>query len=318
MNPKISVIIPVYNGEGFISDAIESVMRQEYRAHEIIVVDDGSTDETLSELDAYEGKIIRMRMRNAGVSAARNAGMRKATGDYVAFLDHDDIWFEARLRRQVDFIRQYPETGFFCCDHILDDPSVPDGKRHHFSRLKHLKEMNFDEPLKTNFFELLIKENFVGTASAVVLKKQTIQKVGFFNVRNPISQDYDYWLRCALVTSAVVMSEGLLYKRKHDHNLSGDLIGMYSDHKVVLSNLIRSHGVYLKQSELLNTAYLEIARTSYSIGNFLFDGGRKREAFKLYAETFLGFKTWRNLALFIPTVFKKTCRLLLLDRIRHA
>src|SRR5258708_6301139 len=102
MNPSISVIIPVYNGEKFVAEAIRSVLAQDFKAHEIIVIDDGSTDSTPAILEGFKGKIICKRIENGGVSHARNVGLGIATGNFIAFLDHDDIWFKCKLKKQAD------------------------------------------------------------------------------------------------------------------------------------------------------------------------------------------------------------------------
>ena len=95
MNPKISVIIPVYNGELFILDAIESILNQDYKAHEIIVIGDSSTDNTPKILEGFKDRIISKRLKNTGSpSIPRNIAMDMATGDYIAFLDADDIWLK--------------------------------------------------------------------------------------------------------------------------------------------------------------------------------------------------------------------------------
>ncbi|MBI2095943.1 MAG: glycosyltransferase [Candidatus Omnitrophica bacterium] len=318
MQPEISVIIPVYNGAGFVSKAIDSVIGQEYPAHEILLVDDSSTDATPLVLDDYGDRIVRIRIPHAGVSAARNAGLRRASGDYVAFLDHDDVWFKTRLKKQAEAILKYPAIGFFCCDHIVSDSHAAGGDLAHFSRLRNKKQINFDAPLAGDPFGLLLREHFVGTASAVVLAKETADKVGEFNPADEISQDYDYWLRCARVTGFVVMSEALLYKRTHSQSLSADLVGAFNDHRTVLSRTIERDGDYLRKNRLWDTAHLELARTGYAIGNLWFEKGDKKEAFRIYARTLREHWAARSAALFLFTVFKKLCRIAFLDRVRRA
>ena len=310
--PRFSVIIPVYNGEEFVGDAIRSVIDQEYPAWEIIVVDDGSTDRTPETLDRFGASIIRIRTENAGASAARNAGMKRATGDYLVFLDHDDLWFRNRLKKQAEYASLYPDIGFFCCDYIFDE--IPSGmKKKHFSRLKNSLEMNFGAPLRKSAFELLLKEHFVGTASAAAIRRDVAEKTGPFNPRNKIAQDYEYWLRCAMITNFVVMPEALMHKRRPSSSLSADLLKTYEDHRAVLAHTMRAFGDYIGRNHLWDVSRLEFAKIGYELGNFMFECGQRKKAFLLYFESFWEFRSWRNLRCFLWTVFKKTGRVLVLD-----
>ena len=107
--PKFSVIIPAYIRKRFVLKAIDSVLRQTVTDHEIVVIDDGSTDGTATALEAYGEKILYIRQENSGVSAARNAGIRAAQGNLIAFLDSDDEWLPKKLQTQIDFFRKNPE-----------------------------------------------------------------------------------------------------------------------------------------------------------------------------------------------------------------
>ncbi len=116
MDQKVSVIITVYNGEQFIARAIDSVLAQTAKPYELIVINDGSKDGTLEVLKRYEGKIRYITIPNGGVSNARNTGIKMATGDFVAFLDADDVWHLDKLEKQLGAFARYPETGLCCCD----------------------------------------------------------------------------------------------------------------------------------------------------------------------------------------------------------
>ncbi|MBI3772188.1 MAG: glycosyltransferase [Gammaproteobacteria bacterium] len=134
MAPKFSVIIPVYNGESTIKRAVESVLAQTWPAHEIIVVDDGSTDSTPSIVTAFGRGIRYFRQDNAGVSAARNCGSQQATGDWLAFLDSDDWYYPDRLRLHAEWIMSDPDLDFLTGDY---DYVRPDGSRISGSMEKH-------------------------------------------------------------------------------------------------------------------------------------------------------------------------------------
>lgn len=119
--PRFSVVIPVFNGAQTVARAIDSVLAQRYPAHEIIVVDDGSVDETVEVLAQYQDCIRIISQANAGVSAARNAGARAATGDWLAFLDADDWYFPDRLKLHAEWIEMDPALGFLTGDYEYRD-----------------------------------------------------------------------------------------------------------------------------------------------------------------------------------------------------
>ena len=124
--PKVSVIIPIYNAEKFISGTIESVIAQTYQDWEIIAVDDGSTDKTPEILTKYKKKLSSnlqvITQENSGVSIARNKGIPAARGEYIAFLDHDDLWTPEKLEKQVKLLDSNKELGLVYSDsYVIDE-----------------------------------------------------------------------------------------------------------------------------------------------------------------------------------------------------
>ena len=117
--PKISVVIPVYNGLPYVQRTIESVLAQDYRAHEVIVINDGSTDGIEEELNRYKDKIILKTINNSGAAVARNTGIHSAVGDYIALLDADDVWFKNKLKKIAESIIRNPEVGFICSNYVV-------------------------------------------------------------------------------------------------------------------------------------------------------------------------------------------------------
>jgi glycosyltransferase involved in cell wall biosynthesis len=112
----VSVVIPSYNSAHHISETLESVFSQSYRPHEIIVVDDGSTDDTRAVLEKYSDRIIYVYQKNAGEPAARNTGIRRASGEFIAFLDADDLWLPNKLTLQMDYFEKHPEVDLVYTD----------------------------------------------------------------------------------------------------------------------------------------------------------------------------------------------------------
>src|SRR5438093_5382562 len=113
--PLVSVVIPVYNGERYLVDAIQSVLDQTYRNFEVIVVDDGSTDESAAVAKRFGEAIRYVHQANGGVSKARNTGIAEARGAYLAFLDQDDLWLPEKLAVQVAYLDSHPEVGAVYC-----------------------------------------------------------------------------------------------------------------------------------------------------------------------------------------------------------
>jgi len=116
---KVSVIIPTYNRSKLLLEAADSVLNQTYRDFEIIIVDDGSTDDTENQISRYSDKITYIKQPNAGVNAARNRAISMARGDYIALLDSDDLWFDFKLELQVALLEQYPDVGFVFSDFLI-------------------------------------------------------------------------------------------------------------------------------------------------------------------------------------------------------
>jgi len=198
--PFVSVIIPVYNGAKHIAQAIESVCVQNYDPIEIIIVDDGSTDDTPMIVSSF--KAIRyIRQENNGCAAARNVGISKSGGDLIAFLDADDYWSANKLNIQVDCLLNDPHIGYTL------------GKQRNFL------ESGTDRPSWLRE-ELLLKDH-TGFLPTLVIRRQVFETVGPFNTDYRISSDVEWF--CRLEDAGVpgmVVPEIVLYRRIHGSNLS--------------------------------------------------------------------------------------------------
>lgn len=183
-NPIVSIIIPVYNRPGFVKQAIESVLAQTYSRHEIIIVDDGSTDQTATVLTGYGDRIKTIFQPNQGVSAARNTGIRASTGDLIAFLDADDYWLPEKLAQQVAFFKDHPEALICQTEEIW----IRNGRRVN-PKTRHKKPTGC-------IFEPSLSLCLV-SPSAVMLRKTLLDEVGLFDESLPACEDYDLWLRIA-------------------------------------------------------------------------------------------------------------------------
>lgn len=292
MVSKVSVVIPVYNGEAFIGRAINSILNQTIQPYEVIVVNDGSKDGTHTKLTEYGDKITVITIPNGGVANARNIGIQACTGDYIAFLDADDVWYESKLQLQIDVFSKYPDVAFCCCDYDYFD-NESNMIKNHFARFKDDENFNYDSPLKKTGFLLLLKENFVGTCSTVIFKRSLIESVGLFNVNLKQSEDYDMWIRFSLETNFVVMSAQLLEKKTHETNLTNNFLETMMCHEQVLIEL-KHNELATHQLKFLESTYLiELAKLRYFIGNLSYEASYKMQAFRYY---FLGLGTTLTLA----------------------
>jgi glycosyltransferase involved in cell wall biosynthesis len=214
--PRISVIIPTLNSVRFVGEAIDSVLKQSVSVSEILVVDGGSTDGT-QELVRAKNPLVRvLSQEGRGRAGARNTGLRRASGDFIALLDSDDLWVADKLAVQFDFLREHSEVEFVFGDmanftegKCEDVPEILDAEVHDYLR------QNPANPAR--MLEFLLKANFVPTSS-VLFKKSCLQSVGFMNEEFPHCEDYEYWLRFAEISRMGFVARILAHRRLHGSN----------------------------------------------------------------------------------------------------
>jgi len=190
---KISVIIPAYNAEKYISYTLDSVLQQTYKLFEIIIVDDGSTDSTARQVKKLDDPRIRyVFQENKGVSAARNAGISLAKYGLIAFLDSDDLWDVDYLESIVYLTRKYSEASAFATAYrfrLSNKKSV----HANFS----LKKKGIKDLILEDYFSASLKDPIIGSSS-VAVRKEVFEKIGGFPVGHQLSEDLDTWARIAL------------------------------------------------------------------------------------------------------------------------
>lgn len=182
--PLVSVIIPTYNRAVLVQQTIDSVLAQTYPAIEIIVVDDGSTDETMARLAEYAGRVTVIQQNNQGVAAARNQGIRRAQGIYLTFLDDDDLIEPAKIARQTELLQSQPAVGLVHCGYYLSDK---DGR---------LRDKVWLWP-QADLLRELACHNFIWSG-APLIRRECLTTVGLFDEQLTNGQDWDLWLRLAL------------------------------------------------------------------------------------------------------------------------
>lgn len=216
MAPSVSVIIPTYNRCDFLEDAIQSVLNQTFEDFELIVVDDGSTDNTEQMLDNYmhDVRVKYVYQTHSGSGgAARNKGIESALGSYVAFLDSDDLWLPEKLGRQVETLKKNPDISVVYCACLIQQI---DTSRKVLSE----RVLRRRHPMDATLYEKLIYACVItGSSSSTLIRARCFAKVGLFDAKLPGS-DIDMWRRLALSHKFLYLDEPLVQIRKHTTNMS--------------------------------------------------------------------------------------------------
>lgn len=254
MNNLISVIIPTYNNAQFIRDAIDSVLSQTYKNYEILVIDDGSTDNTKEIIEKYNGKRIKyIYQENKGLAAARNTGIKASTGELVAFLDSDDMWLPEKLERQISIINGFPNVGLVGCGYYGIDES---GKR-----VKETKGRDYpDKELLLN--NLMMRNVVTGSGSGVLAKKECFNKAGLFDESFRSTEDRDMWYRILKFYDLKFVSDYLVIIRVRRNSLSKNVAMMKFSQKKFIQKHLENMG-FVRKSKSYSYVYLDAAREYY-------------------------------------------------------
>ena len=246
-NPKVSVIIPCYNGEKFIGEAIESVLNQTYQDFEIIIVDDGSTDNSKTVIEHYlDDKRVSyfQHQENRGIARTRNSGIKRAKGEYIAFLDNDDIWLSSKLEEQLALFST-SEVGLVCCGMLFFDESGA------ISVFNPGSTFSQERTLKT----LFIKPSNSG--SVMCFRRACLDSVGWFDVRYTGWDDYELLMRAATKFQIRYTGTPLIKKRIHAVSESVRKKDVLRDEYIssILNKIIEYHP-FLKQHRRKKMAQL--------------------------------------------------------------
>ena len=201
--PLISCVVPVFNGERYLGEALESILKQSYRPVEIIVADDGSTDGTSTVIVKYGERVLYLKQPNAVSAAARNLGLTAAQGEFVAFLDADDLWHPEKLERQMARFQARPELDY-CLAHVQNfwvPELIEEEKR---------------------FRDHRISKALPGYSTCTLLARRALfARVGQFNTAVKHADDTDWFLRVSEHRATMEMlADVLLYRRLHQTNIS--------------------------------------------------------------------------------------------------
>lgn len=330
MNPTVSVVIPTYNTAKYISESIKSVLAQTYRDFEIIVVDDGSTDNTyevikqchannirhfelIEVINPFERtklteptqrtQLIYIYQKNSGRSGARNTGIRAARGKYVAFLDSDDLWTPGKLEKQVEIMEGNENIDLLFGDkqRFSDDGTIIISSM--FTE-KGYDENFFGDPLYVrNAYKKLLQEPYIPTGT-VIMKKECLDKSGLFD-ETIYAEDWEFWLRIALFNNLAYSNKLWELERDREGSGSKNLKAVYSSNITTLEKHEREFkDILLKLDIDLNSKIRESYRDT---GYFLLldhDILPARECFK--KSLLRGFQT-RTLLYWLSTFLGASC-----------
>jgi glycosyltransferase involved in cell wall biosynthesis len=271
----VSVIMPVFNNERFISDAIESVLRQTYDRWELLIVDDGSNDASGRIAESYErrfpGQIWCLRQDNRGPGAARNRGIRRARGRYVAFIDADDVWLPVKLERQVAALERDAAVGLVYCDNYFVDEkrqAIPGYRR----------EVTL---YQGQVAPMLFQHYFIIT-SAVVIRRACCETVGQFREDIRVGEDYDYFLRCAQRYPVGLVAEKLYERRHRSGSMSSrdDAVNARNDIEI-LTTFARENTVFYRNNR--SAVRSRLRDYHFSLGYYYLQNGWNAEARKYFS-----------------------------------
>ena len=293
--PLVSVIIPYYNGEEFIEEAIESVINQSFSSWELIIVDDGSPNPPKKIIAEHVSnnqiKYIRHN-KNKGIAQARNTGIKNSNGTYVAFLDQDDIWLDSKLKLQVAvFENTNYDIGMVCTGMYFITSS---GKICY--QFDGFDSGNQKEMIKNMFLQL------TNSGTVMMVKKECMNETGFFDDDYYAYDDFDFWIRMAASFNIQYINRSLAKKRLHQSNVSLQKLPLLvTDALKAVSRACEMHPFLMKyQNKALSKLY-------YRYGlNYLFSNnlpiGRK------YLKKAIGcyFLCWKAYLFFLFSLFGKS------------
>lgn len=243
--PTISVIIPNFNNAAYVATAIASVLAQSYQDVEIIVIDDGSTDDSRAVITQFGEQVHYHWQANQGLAAARNKGIRVAQGDWIALLDADDQWLPTYLATMLALTKDHPNgVVYYCAAQCMDQ---------HGHDLPRRLGAPVGPPETT--YQTLVRANFL-IPSTILLRRQVVVAAGLFDPRLRACEDWDLWLRLGPQQRFIGTSACLVRYRVHNTSLSANVTGMHqAAQAVVEKNFGLNDGQYQAWSQTKQRAY---------------------------------------------------------------
>lgn len=284
--PTVSVIMPAYNVAPYISETLDSIFAQTFSDYEVIVINDGSPDTAELEraLAPYRQRIIYLKQENRGAGAARNAGLKRARGEFVAFLDADDLWLPDYLNEQLAFIRS-DNYDLVYADALLFGQSPLAGR-------------TFMQIAPSNgevTFQSLINGQCNVITSGVLARRLPILEVGLFDEQLRNSQDFELWVRLVRKGSRLKYQRKLLLRyRYHENSLSGDALNQIKRELRVLGKIESSYDLTPEERREVSQAMAAIELSlELETGKLHLAKGEFTEAREAFAKVFAARRSWK-------------------------
>jgi glycosyltransferase involved in cell wall biosynthesis len=269
----VSVILTTYNRAHLVTESIYSVLAQTYSNLELIIADDGSNDGTEELIRSIPDPRIRyFNMPHTGKTAIlKNFCIRQAKGDYIAFIDSDDWWYENKLEKQLKLLSQQPDIGFSITDAVTFKENIVLSHRT-YSRSQHIECANIFNRMKEN--------RFVVYNPTLVMRRECLDKTGWFDEQMSYCSDYHFNMRLAYHYNAGIIYESLLWRRMHDANISSRIpVENYEGYVQTFE--------YLFRHNMVSKKYLHKAKSHafFSIGNVYKQRQHSNEARRSYVQS---------------------------------
>lgn len=197
--PKVSVIIPVRNGRDYLQEALDSVLQQSFSDLELLLINDGSTDDDYNRYALLDSRIRVIHLTGTGVSRARNTGMAQALGDLIAFLDADDIWFPGKLQAQVRYFDEHPEVGVVFGRFIRWPAQPGGGFAAANSLMDDASQISSADPERSGWLYTRLLDGLLVGMNTAMVRRSVYEAIGGFNESMRQGEDYDFWLRASRV-----------------------------------------------------------------------------------------------------------------------
>lgn len=275
---RISVIVPTYNRAGLIGETLDSILGQSHKPEEVIVVDDGSTDDTEAIVRRYGPGVKYIRTQNAGAPSARNVGTDASTAPWIAYCDSDDLWLPGKLAAQARLLERAPEVEFA----FTNSRTILGGQWSATTKFDELspgfwtasrpviegESLVLSEPL----FPRLLSEQPI-LVSTILLRRKFFERIGPWRreLGRVRSEDFEFSLRCAVHPNAGVISTPLVGIRKHASNFSGDLVATEMGEIEILNYVLKNHPAASRYEDAIRE---QIVVRSANVANAAFSAGQ--------------------------------------------
>jgi glycosyltransferase involved in cell wall biosynthesis len=300
--PKVSVIIPTYNYKQFIQKAIDSVLTQTYKDVEIIVVDDGSTDNTRDIIESkYAHKVAYIYQDNKGASAARNKGIALSHGEYLVFLDADDYFLSSSIEERLTILEDNKSIGW-----VYSRWQYVDIEGNILEDAFHNAPFAYKKRLRGNIFMDMLSGTLINTSS-VLLRRSCAEDTGGFDDRLSAFQDYDFWLRVSHRHQVEYLDKVLVYITAHKESISFTQ-PPYPARAIINKKIEENYRNYLPE---LGITWRKIKASEFNYsGNSFLENGNLNQALREFKRSIREYPCQKRVYLQVLKIFFKRFNLL--------